>query len=109
MNPRWISKTGVDGTTPVHSVISETYTPAPSDNSGTSINGINRISTPDPIGISAAPPIGGLWSPSIGNIRKSASPNIRESDDLNAFVYGKFFGNLIVPSILTQVFSDKLF
>ena len=54
-----ISEAGVDGTTPVHSGISETYTPSLSDNIGTRINGINITPTPYPSEVSithAAPP-----------------------------------------------------
>ena len=85
--------TGVDRTTPVHSGISETSTPTTSNNSGTSINGINGPSTPDPSGISrtsAAPPDGGLWGPRIGNIWQFTSPKIRNSNESNADVDARF-------------------
>ena len=62
--------TRVDGTPPVHSGIGETSNPDPSENSGTSINGVNRTSTPAPRETSAAPPIGDIWRPRIGNIRQ---------------------------------------
>ena len=108
---RRISRTGIDGTIPVHSGISRTSTPYPSDNSGTRINGINKNSTPDPSGISgtsAAPPAGGLWSPRIGNIRKSTSPNTRNSNELKYDIDGKFSNDPIATPVLTQVFSEKL-
>ena len=111
MNPRRISRTGVDGTTSFHSVISENSTPDLNDNIGTRINGINVTTTPSPIGISetsADPPTGGIWSPSIGNIRQSTSPNLIKSDELNASVDGRFSNNPIAPPVLAELFSDKL-
>ena len=135
MNPQRIIRTGVDGTTPVHSGINGTSTPTPSGISGTSISGtstpdpigiigtiISGTSTPDPIGIigtsdappfvisetSSSPPYCGLWSPRIGNIQQSTSPNFINSDELNATVYRKFSNDPIVPPVSTQVFGDKL-
>ena len=110
-NPWKNRRTGIDITTPVHSGISKTSTPAPSDNIVTKINGINGASTPTSSGISGTssePPAGGLWSPIISSIRKSAYPNHSDSNGLNADIDGKFSSNPIAPPILTQVFIDKL-
>ena len=112
-NPIRISRTGVDGTTPVHSVISVTSTPVTSGISGTRIIG---TSTPDPSiitgtitaspyiisGTSASPPSGGIWSPIIRNIRQSASPNVIKSDESNASIDRKFSNNPIAPPVITQ-------
>ena len=71
---RQISRTGVCGSTPIHSGISKNSTPASSDNSGIRI----------PIGISStsATPISrDLWSPWIGNKQKPTSPNIINSNN----------------------------
>ena len=110
--PQKIRRTGIDGTTPVHSGISETYTPDFSDNSGTRINGINGTTTLAPIvisGTSATPPACGLWSPRISNIWKSTPQNLRKSDKLNAAVYGKFSNNLIALNNFTKLFIEKLY
>ena len=111
--PQIISSTVVDGTTPVHSGISETSTPYPSAISRTRIDGNSAptcgISGTSGIsGASAGPPYGSLWSPRIGNIRQSTSQNFRESDELNADVDRKFSNYPIAPPVSTQVFGDKL-
>ena len=111
--PQQISKTGIGGTTPYHSGISETSTPALSDINGTIIDrnyaptcGI--IETSGISGTSAAPPSSGLWSPRIVNIRQSTTPNFRKSNELNADISREFSNDTIVPTVITQVFYDKL-
>ena len=97
-------RTGVDGTTPVHCVISKTSNPSHSENIGTSINVINRTSNPAPIvisGTSATSPAGGLWIPRIGSIRQSTSPNIKNYDELNASVVEKLSNYPISLPIIT--------
>ena len=86
---RQVIRTGIDGTTPVPSVISGTSTPSPS--------GISKTN--------ASPPSGGLWSPRTGNIRKSTSPNFRKS---NAAIDRNFSNDPIAPLVRTKVFGDKL-
>ena len=103
--PRRISRTGVDGSTPIsipiHSGISKTSTPDSSENSGSS----NPI---DISGTSTAPPAGNLRISGIGNKRKSASPNLRKSDKLDASIDEKFTNSLVAPPISTKGFGDKL-
>ena len=106
------SSNGVDGTTPVHSGISETSTPDPSDISGTRINGtfvppciISGTSVIS--GTSAAPPYGGIWIPRIGNKRQFTSPNFRNSNELNADADRNFANDTIAPIVSTQLFCEK--
>ena len=98
-----IIRTGIDGTTTVHSIISGTSTPYLSEISGNSDAPPYGIS-----GTSAAPPSGGLWIPIIGNIRQSTSPNVRNTNELNAEADRKLSNNPIVLSVSTRVFGEKL-
>ena len=102
-----MSRTGVDGTTPVQSVISETSTPAPSVISGTIIDGTSSP-TCGIIGTNTSPPSSGLWILRIGNIRQSDSPNFRKSDELNADINRDFSNDPIATPIITQVLCDEL-
>ena len=103
---RQISRTGFDGyipiSTQIHSGISETFTPASSDSTGTRIS-IGTSCT------SAAPPAEVIWSPGIGNKRQPATPNIRYLDKLDTSIDVKFINNLFVPPIFTNVVSEKLY
>ena len=103
--PRRISRTDIDGSTPIytpiHSGISKNSTLYPRESTGTMI----------PIGISGtstAPLACDLWIPEIWNKRQPASPNLRNSDKLDAAVDGNFTNNPVSPPIFTEVFCDKV-
>ena len=103
--PQRISRTGIDGSTPIstqiHSGIIKTSTPYSSDSTR------NRI-TIVTIGTRTDPPAGDFWSPGIRNKRQSAFLNIRKFDKLGADIDGKFTNNTFAPPIFTELFSEKL-
>ena len=98
----------------------QTFHPVFSDNSVTSINGINGTSslassyssgTRILIGTSdttAAPPCDLNVSPNIDDISQSATSDLRKSNKLDAAIDENLPNNLIATPILTDVTSDKL-
>ena len=104
--PRRISRTSIDGytpiSTPIHSGIRNSSTPASIESTGTRVTG-TRI----PIG-TTAPPCGLNLSPNIYDIRKSATPYLRKSNKLDTSIDGHFTNNLVAPPIFTEVLCEKL-
>ena len=102
---RRISRTGVDGSIPISSTIQSGMwkysTPDYNESIGTSIT-IGNSDT------STAPPYGLNVIPKIGDTRQSPTPDLRDFDKLDTSIDGKFTNNLVTPSILTNVISDKL-
>ena len=94
--PQRISRTGIDGSTPIstqiHSGIIKTSTPYSSDITGTNI-------TIDISGTSPDLPDRDLRNPRFGNKRNSTTMLIRESNKLDATVDGEFTKNPVVPHI----------
>ena len=105
-NQRRISRTGVDGTTSIHSGTSGT-----SGTSNPDLSIIRVTIDAPPCGIiwtSSALPSGGLCSPRIGNVWQSTSKFFRKSDGLKAAVGRNFFSDLIALPSSTQVFGHEL-